>query len=292
VFDDPCTLITQQPGKPPRHYEGRAAVERFFNKAVNNDMKLLRHRITDHLIKVNGDRADARLYWDEIREQNGQLILGGGIYFDKLRRIGDGWKFTERHALSTYWISLIDKVDEGALATRVLLAPRPKHVRVWGRIVEHKELQVLLDKFAVQETAVRYAAGADQRRWDLWEEIFTDPIELFLSPRSQETRKISRTKWIELEKGIVESYAATQHALSNFMIEVEGDKAVCQVYVQARHFVKDTDSHDGYGYYTFHMIRAADGWKINKYGITLKAQDQNHRENLRRTMKIVTEHLK
>jgi hypothetical protein len=40
------------------------------------------------------------------------------------------------------------------------------------------------------------------------------------------------------------------------------------------------------------MIRAADGWKINKYGITLKAQDQNHRENLRRTMKIVTEHLK
>ncbi len=130
VFDDPCTLIAQQPGKPPRRYEGRAAVERFFNKAVDNDMKLLRHRITDHLIKVDGDRADARLYWDEIREQNGQLILGGGIYFDKLRRVGDGWKFTERHALSTYWITLIDKVDEEALATRILLAPRPKHVRV------------------------------------------------------------------------------------------------------------------------------------------------------------------
>jgi ketosteroid isomerase-like protein len=130
VFDDPCTLIAQQPGKPPRRYEGRAAVERFFNKAVNNDMKLLRHRITDHLIKVEGDRADARLYWDEIREQNGQLILGGGIYFDKLRRVGDGWKFTERHAMSTYWIALIDQVDEQALATRILLAPRPKNVRV------------------------------------------------------------------------------------------------------------------------------------------------------------------
>ncbi len=130
VFDDPCTLIAQQPGKPPRRYEGRAAVERFFNKGLNNDMKLLRHRITDHLIKVDGDRADARLYWDEIREQNGKLILGGGIYFDKLRRVGDGWKFTERHAMSTYWITLIDKLDEQALATTVLLAPRPKHVRV------------------------------------------------------------------------------------------------------------------------------------------------------------------
>jgi ketosteroid isomerase-like protein len=130
VFDDPCTLITQHPGKAPRRYEGRTAVERFFQKALNNDMKLLRHRITDNLIRVTGDQADARLYWDEIREQNGQLILGGGIYFDKLRRVGDGWKFTERHAMSTYWIVLVDQVDEQALATRILLAPRPKHVRV------------------------------------------------------------------------------------------------------------------------------------------------------------------
>jgi ketosteroid isomerase-like protein len=130
VFDDPCTLITQHPGKEPRRYEGRVAVERFFNKALNNDMKLLRHRITDNLIRVGGDRAEARLYWDEIREQNGQLILGGGIYFDKLRRVGDGWKFTERHAMSTYWITLVEKVDEETLATKMLLAPRPKHVRV------------------------------------------------------------------------------------------------------------------------------------------------------------------
>jgi len=128
VFDDPCTLITQQPGQPPRRYEGRAAVERFFNKGLINDLKLLRHRITDNLIKVAGDRADARLYWDEIREQHGQLILGGGIYFDKLRRAADGWKFTERHAMSTYWITLIDDVP--AQAKRILLAPRPKNVRV------------------------------------------------------------------------------------------------------------------------------------------------------------------
>jgi hypothetical protein len=128
VFDDPCTLITEQPGKPPRRYEGRAAVERVFNRGLINDLKLLRHRITDNLIKVEGDRADARLYWDEIREQNGQLILGGGIYFDKLRRTGDGWKFTERHAMTTYWITLIEDVT--AHATRILLAIRPKKLRV------------------------------------------------------------------------------------------------------------------------------------------------------------------
>lgn len=128
VFDDPCTLITELPGKPPRRYEGRAAVERFFNKGLINDLTLLRHRITDNLIKVEGDRADARLYWDEIREQNGQLILGGGIYFDKLRRAGDGWKFTERHAMTTYWITLIEDAAENA--ARILLAPRPKKVRV------------------------------------------------------------------------------------------------------------------------------------------------------------------
>jgi 3-phenylpropionate/cinnamic acid dioxygenase small subunit len=157
--------------------------------------------------------------------------------------------------------------------------------------MEQEQLQLLLDKLAIQETAARYAAGPDQRKWELWEAIFTDPIELFLKPRSEETRKISRAKWIELERNICDSYAATQHSLSNFLIEVNGDRAVCQVYVQARHFVKDTESHDGYGYYTFHMIRTAAGWKINKYGITLMAQDLNHRDNLRRAMKVVMENL-
>jgi 3-phenylpropionate/cinnamic acid dioxygenase small subunit len=157
--------------------------------------------------------------------------------------------------------------------------------------MEQDKLQLLLDKIAIQETAARYAAGPDQRKWELWEAIFTDPIELFMSPRSPETRKISRAKWIELEQNICDAYAATQHSLSNFLIDVDGDKAVCQVNVQARHFVKDTESHDGYGYYTFHLIRTAEGWKINKYGITLRAQDGNHRDNLRRTMKIVMENL-
>jgi hypothetical protein len=130
VFDDPCTLITQAPGKSPRRYEGRAAVERFLRKGLNNDLKLLRHHITDNLIKVDADRAEARLYWDETREQGGKLILGGGIYLDKLRRVGEGWKFTERHAMTTYWITLIDRVDEQALANQILLAPRPKNVRL------------------------------------------------------------------------------------------------------------------------------------------------------------------
>jgi ketosteroid isomerase-like protein len=128
VFDDPCTLITQQPGKLARRYEGRAAVERFFNKALINNLKLLRHRITDNLIKVEGNWADARLYWDEIREQNGQLIIGGGVYFDRLRRTSGGWKFSERHAMTTYWITLIENV--AAQAARVLLAPRPNKLRI------------------------------------------------------------------------------------------------------------------------------------------------------------------
>ncbi|SRR5579885_1270156 len=154
-----------------------------------------------------------------------------------------------------------------------------------------QQVQLWLDKLAIQEIAVRYADAADQRRWEVWEEIFTDPIELFLSPRSQETRRIGRAKWIELEKGVVESYAAAQHSLSNFLIEVAGDTAVCQVYVQARHFLKDTEAHTGFGYYTFHLLRAGAQWKINKYGIRLIAQDRQHRENLRNTMKRVMESL-
>jgi hypothetical protein len=46
------------------------------------------------------------------------------------------------------------------------------------------------------------------------------------------------------------------------LIEVEGDKATCQVYLQLRHFVKHTETDILFGYYTFHMIRSGSGWKI------------------------------
>jgi 3-phenylpropionate/cinnamic acid dioxygenase small subunit len=154
--------------------------------------------------------------------------------------------------------------------------------------MDNSQLQLWMDKLAIQEVAVRYAAAPDQRRWEIWEEIFTDPIELLLSPKSGETRKIARAKWIEHEKSVVESYPAQQLALSNFLIEVEGDKAICQVYLQLRHFVKDTETDILFGYFTFHMIRSGSGWKINKYGITLTAMDQQQREKMRRFMKTLT----
>ncbi len=125
VFDDPCTLIVHfEPGAPAKTYEGRGAVERFFRKGLSNDLKLLRHRISNHLVELNSDEARARVYWDEIREQQGKLILGGGTYLDKLRRVGDGWKLCEREAYADHWITLIDDIEQPAHNDQVRLAPR------------------------------------------------------------------------------------------------------------------------------------------------------------------------
>lgn len=66
----------------------------------------------------------ARVYWDEIREQQGKLVLGGGTYLDKLRRVGDGWKLCEREAYADHWITLIDDIEQPAHNDQVRLAPR------------------------------------------------------------------------------------------------------------------------------------------------------------------------
>ena len=126
VFDDPSSVVIQPAGsaEPVRH-DGRKAVEAFFTqRAANNKTnRLIRHRYKNPLIELNSDFATASVYWDEIREENNELILAGGTYFDKLHRTADGWKFQERFIRLAYRIRLMANSDEAIKAGNLYLAP-------------------------------------------------------------------------------------------------------------------------------------------------------------------------
>ena len=61
----------------------------------------------------------------------------------------------------------------------------------------------------------------------------------------------------------------TQHSLTNYQIDVQGDDAPSLCYMQARHFPpKDRPTQPVWDvgvYYDFHLKRTAEGWKISKY---------------------------
>ena len=138
VFDDPCTVVLySRDGGAPETLAGRRAVDRFFRVDLVpfNSTRIVRHRITNQLVDIDGNHARARVYWDEVREvkePRSHLILGGGTYVDKLRRVGAEWKISERGVYSNYWMTLFDDVEQALKSGQVVLTPRIKGI--WGPI--------------------------------------------------------------------------------------------------------------------------------------------------------------
>jgi hypothetical protein len=138
VFDDPCTLVLYRPeGGAPETLAGRPAVDKFFRVDLVpfNSTRIVRHRITNQLVDIDGDQGRARVYSDEVREvkqPRNHLILGGGTYVDKLRRAGGEWKISERAVYCNYWMTLFDDVEKALESGRLVLTPRIKGI--WGPI--------------------------------------------------------------------------------------------------------------------------------------------------------------
>lgn len=134
-------------------------------------------------------------------------------------------------------------------------------------------LQELKDKADIQDLIHRYATGIDLRDWDLFRSIFADEIEIdFSSYSGQPASKMSADDWVAQCRAMLPGLDATQHLFSNFVVDVNGDEAVATLYMQAEHFIANTDgdnSHTLGGYYTHNLKRGSDGWKIHKYALNV-----------------------
>ncbi len=92
LFHNPCDLVLV----PGKRYAGRAAVERWYRSYMENRMEVLRHLIHNQVITLEGDRATSKSYFDAVGDLKGESIVVAGFYEDRLRRVGEGWKFTEK----------------------------------------------------------------------------------------------------------------------------------------------------------------------------------------------------
>ena len=92
LFHEPCSLGLV----PGRRYEGRAAVERWYDAYMRNRMEVLRHLIHNQVIAVNGDTAVSKSYFDAVGDLKGESITVAGYYEDELSRVVDGWRFSSK----------------------------------------------------------------------------------------------------------------------------------------------------------------------------------------------------
>jgi hypothetical protein len=146
-------------------------------------------------------------------------------------------------------------------------------------MTDQEKLQLLLDRVEISEVVYNYATGVDSKDERLFRSIWADEITVDgVGGNFGESKPatLSADKWASIIIRRISKFAVTQHTLTNPKIEVDGDRAKCVVYMQARHFVqgwKPGDPiYDMGGFYTHDLIRAPNGWRIKSYCLHVKWQ--------------------
>jgi len=128
-------------------------------------------------------------------------------------------------------------------------------------------LKWLKDRADIQDVVHRYPTGIDTRDWKLFRSIFADQLVMdFSSYSGGPVQHLSGDEWVAQCEALHPGFDATQHVLSNFVIDLAGDRATVTVYMKAEHFIANTEGENYHtlgGYYVHQLERGADGWKIH-----------------------------
>ena len=123
------------------------------------------------------------------------------------------------------------------------------------------------DKLAVAECLYRYATGVDTSDWAMYRSVFADEVEFDFSSFGPGLAPVTMAAddWVRGLKPMFGALAATQHMMSNPLVELDGDIAQITMYVRAHH-VFDPDDPESYytigGYYHNRLVRERENWKL------------------------------
>ena len=129
-------------------------------------------------------------------------------------------------------------------------------------------LENLRDEALIRRVLIAYATTVDTRDWAALDEIFephatavygSDPAFQFTCSDREQIREMCRVN--------LDGCGPTQHLLTNFRIEVDGDSAHSVCSVQAGHFGQGEAARARYemwGEYRDELVRGDSGWRILK----------------------------
>ena len=124
--------------------------------------------------------------------------------------------------------------------------------------------QYLTDRIALQDIMLKYAAGVDERDFDLYASCFMDNVEIL---DFGESTINGRDNWVAFVKEALNAYGPTQHMLGPQFATIDGDEAHCRTDVQALHYLKEPEGEilTLWATYETDMKRVNGGWKISRH---------------------------
>jgi 3-phenylpropionate/cinnamic acid dioxygenase small subunit len=122
------------------------------------------------------------------------------------------------------------------------------------------------DRDDVVDLLHRHAEGMDLRDWPGFRSVFTQEVDIdYESHRPGQRFTTSADEWTAHVSRRLGRIRATQHALSNIRVFVDGDSARATAYVRADHLEDRPGGKATFtivGRYDDRLVRTADGWRI------------------------------
>ncbi|MBV8932870.1 MAG: nuclear transport factor 2 family protein [Kutzneria sp.] len=135
------------------------------------------------------------------------------------------------------------------------------------------------DRLEVIETCTRMAWHADQREWDLLRGVFADTVRLdYTSLNGGEPATLTAEQVVSAWSGLLGAFDATQHLVTNHLVTIDGDSAVCTASFQATHRLANPFGSPLWtlgGTYRVDLVRAETGWRISGVVMTATWADGN-----------------
>jgi 3-phenylpropionate/cinnamic acid dioxygenase small subunit len=121
---------------------------------------------------------------------------------------------------------------------------------------------MLSDREQIHDLAVRYATALDNRNWELLRTCFLPDA----TGHYEGIGEVASYEEIErICRRALEPLDASQHILSNFVIDIHGDEADFTCYLHAQHVKTDAPGGPNFviaGTYRDRHVKTSEGWRI------------------------------
>jgi hypothetical protein len=128
-----------------------------------------------------------------------------------------------------------------------------------------ERMQAVADRLDIQDLMSRYSTAVDAKRWDLLEQVFVPGS--IIDFRGNGGPELPYPEVVDYLRESLAGFAGCQHYVTNHMIELDGDRARCRIYVFTYlASIVDGDEvlfADG-GWYDDDLVRTPGGWRIEK----------------------------
>jgi hypothetical protein len=131
------------------------------------------------------------------------------------------------------------------------------------------------DRLAIESTLRRYALGLDERRFDLWTEVFTTDAIIDFTPMGG--RRERPQQMSERLSATDADWLFAQHPLYNTVIDLSGDTATAFSDYGLETGRRSAEAGEdrmvrtsGGGSYRDALVRTSDGWRISERQVFLK----------------------